>query len=158
MSELKKLAFEAAAKGSPAGIVLMVFLIVRGIVQQQAPLPPSLSAVSAFSNQNLFLETWVVCPSLISAETAEEKTFPSSRAVARKSEAEDKSNRSADKTETNGAINLPEFSIPLLSSLLQLVPAVGLAKQAYEDLKSASTQLVGTRRLCLAIDKNAPLI
>ena len=169
MSELKELAFEAAAKGSPAGIVLMVFLIVGGIVQQQAPPsppPPSLSAVSAFSNQNLFLETRVVCPSLISAETAKEKTFPSSqqqqqsRAVARKSEAEDNSNRSAaaDETETNGAINLPEFSIPLLSSLLQLVPAVGLAKQGYEDLKSGSTQLVGTRWLCLAIDKNAPLI
>ena len=167
MSELKELAFEAAAKGSPAGIVLMVFLIVGGIVQQQAPPPPppSLSAVSAFSNQkNLFLETRVVCPSLISAaETAKEKTFPSlqqqSRAVARKSEAEDNSNRSAaDETETNGAINLPEFSIPLLSSLLQLVPAVGLAKEGYEDLKSGSTQLVGTRWLCLAIDKNAPLI
>jgi hypothetical protein len=148
----------------------MVFLIVGGIVQQQAPPPPppppsSLSAVSAFSNQNLFLETRVVCPSLISAaETAKEKTFPSlqqqSRAVARKSEAEDNSNRSAaDETETNGAINLPEFSIPLLSSLLQLVPAVGLAKEGYEDLKSGSTQLVGrTRWLCLAIDKNAPLI
>ena len=165
MSELKELAFEAAAKGSPAGIVLMVFLIVGGIVQQQAPPPPpSLSAVSAFSNQNLFLETRVVCPSLISAETAKEKTFPSlqqSRAVARKSEAEDNSNRSAaaDETEPNGAINLPEFSIPLLSSLLQLVPAVGLAKEGYEDLKSGSTQLVGrTRWLCLAIDKNAPLI
>jgi len=165
MSELKELAFEAAAKGSPAGIVLMVFLIVGGIVQQQAPPPPppSLSAVSAFSNQNLFLETRVVCPSLISeSETAKEKTFPSlqqSRAVARKSEAEDNSNRSAaDETETNGAINLPEFSIPLLSSLLQLVPAVGLAKEGYEDLKSGSTQLVGTRWLCLAIDKNAPLI
>lgn len=170
MSELKELAFEAAAKGSPAGIVLMVFLIVGGIVQQQAPPPPpSLSAVSAFSNQNLFLETRVVCPSLISeSETAKEKTLPSSvlqqqqsRAVARKSEAEDNSNRSAaaDETETNGAINLPEFSIPLLSSLLQLVPAVGLAKEGYEDLKSGSTQLVGrTRWLCLAIDKNAPLI
>ena len=163
MSELKELAFEAAAKGSPAGIVLMVFLIVGGIVQQQAPPPPSLSAVSAFSNQNLFLETRVVCPSLISeSETAKEKTFPSlqqSRAVARKSEAEDNSNRSAaDETETNGAINLPEFSIPLLSSLLQLVPAVGLAKEGYEDLKSGSTRLVGTRWLCLAIDKNAPLI
>jgi hypothetical protein len=125
-----------------------------------------LSAVSAFSNQNLFLETRVVCPSLISeSETAKEKTLPSSvqqqqsRAVARKSEAEDNSNRSAaDETETNGAINLPEFSIPLLSSLLQLVPAVGLAKEGYEDLKSGSTQLVGTRWLCLAIDKNAPLI
>jgi hypothetical protein len=168
MSELKELAFEAAAKGSPAGIVLMVFLIVGGIVQQQAPPPPppSLSAVSAFSNQNLCLETRVVCPSLISeSETAKEKTLPSSvqqsRAVARKSEAEDNSNRSAaaDETETNGAINLPEFSIPLLSSLLQLVPAVGLAKEGYEDLKSGSTQLVGrTRWLCLAIDKNAPLI
>jgi hypothetical protein len=81
MSELKELAFEAAAKGSPAGIVLMVFLIVGGIVQQQAPPPPppSLSAVSAFSNQNLFLETRVVCPSLISeSETAKEKTLPSS--------------------------------------------------------------------------------
>ena len=106
----------------------------------------------------------MVCPSLISAETAKEKTFPSlqqqSRAVARKSEAEDNSNRSAaDETETNGSINLPEFSIPLLSSLLQLVPAVGLAKEGYEDLKSGSTQLVGrTRWLCLAIDKNAPLI
>ncbi len=100
----------------------------------------------------------MVCPSLLSAETATEKTFPSSRAVARKSEAKDNSNRSADKTETNGAINLPEFSIPLLSSLLQLVPAVGLAKQGYEDLKSGSTQLVGTCWLCLAINKNAPLI
>lgn len=86
MSELKELAFEAAAKGSPAGIVLMVFLIVGGIVQQQAPPPPpppSLSAVSAFSNQNLFLETRVVCPSLISeSETAKEKTLFFSAAAA----------------------------------------------------------------------------
>jgi hypothetical protein len=146
MSELKELAFEAAARGSPSGIVLVVFLIIGGIVQQQAP-------PSSPGTQNVFVETRLICPSLLS-ETALEKALP--RAMARKSE-DDDSNRSVRKKSTNGTLQLPEFAVPLLSSLLQLVPAAGLAKQGYEEFKSG-TRLLGTPWLCLATGNNGPLI
>jgi hypothetical protein len=122
MSELKELAFEAAARGSPSGIVLVVFLIIGGIVQQQAP-------PSSPGTQNVFVETRLICPSLLS-ETALEKALP--RAMARKSE-DDDSNRSVRKKSTNGTLQLPEFAVPLLSSLLQLVPAAGLRNKAPRD-------------------------
>jgi len=143
MSELKELAFAAAARGSPAGIVLVVFLIVGGIVQHQAP--PSAP------DQNLFVETRVVCPSLLS-ETRAEETFP--RALALKSGAD--SNRSVSMA-TDGAFDLSEFSVPLLSSLLQLVPVAGLAKQGYEEFKSGKRP-VNTPWLCLAMGNSEPLI
>ena len=55
MSEWKEVAVEAAAKGSPAGIVLLVLLVTGGIVQQQSP-----------ADQKVFIETRTICPPLLS--------------------------------------------------------------------------------------------
>jgi len=116
MSDWKDLAVEAAAKGSPVGVVLIILLVTGGLVQNQEP-----------ADHRVYVETRTICPSLLT-EAAVQKSFPLLPEGLRTGEA-------TGLAKTNGTISfeLPEYSVALLSWLLPVLPAAGLARQGYVE-------------------------
>jgi hypothetical protein len=112
MSDIKELALEAAAKGSPAAMVLIVLLVTGAVVQNQAP-----------ADHRVFVETRSVCQSLLS-ETSFERELNRPRALARVAPAV------PNKTDTG----LPEYAVAMLSAILPLLPAAGLARNGYREV------------------------
>ena len=114
MSDFKDLAFEATAKGSPAGLVLIVFLVAGGVIQSQEP-----------ADHRVFVETLTICPSTKSADDFKGLITRASVRAHAKSEGPTSQLHLADN------FRLPDYSISLLAGLLPLVPATGLARQGY---------------------------
>jgi hypothetical protein len=117
MSDFKELALEAAARGSPLALLLVVLFTAGTVVQNQEP-----------PDHRIFVETRSVCQSLLTGSSFD-SAFPNAGALSLAA-----SNISATAT------GLPDAAVTAISFVLPLLPAAGLAREAFSGADARDLQ------------------
>jgi hypothetical protein len=117
MSDFKELALEAAARGSPLALLLVVLFTAGTVVQNQEP-----------PDHRIFVETRSVCQSLLTGSSFD-SAFPNAGALSLAA-----SNISA------AATGLPDAAVTAISFVLPLLPAAGLAREAFSGAEARDLQ------------------